>query len=96
MLRQTVEKALQEKAPSLHADLAKAGTLGQYVTDLTNSISSEIVTSVMEARGRGKWDQLGPMECARKMKAQESLETERALAQMLEFPQDETSPPSEG
>lgn len=93
-LHQTVELALKDKAPELHAQLVAQGGLRQYVADLTSQISSEIATRTQEARAANKWDSLGPMECARRMQGAQALIREEALATMLEFPQAGTSPSS--
>lgn len=86
-----VKDALKAKAPSLHNALAAKGQLTQYVADLAEEISDQVVTLTQQDRARGKWDDLGPVECAAKMRMASSLNRELVLAQMLEFPQDETS-----
>lgn len=93
-LQTTVELALKDKAPKLHAALKADGKLGQYVADLASQISSETVSLTQEQRARQKWDRLGPLECAAKMRTAQVLNREAAMAHLLEFPQDETSPPS--
>ncbi len=87
--------AIKDKAPELHKQLAAKGELTQYVKDLAEQINSEIVSMTQSQRMRGKWDNLGPVECARRMKTAESLNQETVLAEMLEFPQDETFPLSQ-
>ena len=94
-IQQMVKAALQEKAPELFKQLQASGKLNQYVQDLSSQISSEIVTMTQEDRRRGKWDKLGPVACAAKMKMAEALNRETVLAQMLEFPQEGTSPQSQ-
>lgn len=90
-LSKTVDLALKDQAPELHAELAKAGSLRQYVDDLSSQISSASVTATQEQRLREKWDNLGSVECAAKMRAAQSLHLEAALADLLQFPQDGTS-----
>ena len=87
-----VKEALKAKAPSLHKSLAAKGQLTQYVADLAEEINSQVVTLTQQDRARGKWDNLGPMECAARMRMADALNQETVLAEMLEFPQDETSP----
>jgi hypothetical protein len=86
-----VKAALLDKAPALHKQLQESGKLTEYVQDLADQISSEIVSMTQAQRMQGKWDNLGPLECARRMKSAENLNQEKVLAEMLEFPQDETS-----
>lgn len=87
---QTVSLALKDKNLALYKELAASGQLNEYVTNLADEIQSEIVSLTQEQRIKGKWDRLGPMECASKMKVAHSLNRELVLAQMLEFPQDTT------
>jgi len=89
---QLVKLAIKDKAPSLHRQLSESGKLVEYARDLADQISSAVVDLTQEQRLREKWDKLGPMECAGKMKMAAALNREIALAQALEFPQDETSP----
>jgi hypothetical protein len=87
-----VKDALKAKAPSLHKSLAAQGQLSQYAADLADQISDQVVTLTQAQRVKEGWDKLGPAECAAKMRTASSLHRELVLAQMLEFPQDETSP----
>jgi len=86
-----VKEALKAKAPALHKDLARLGKLTEYVRDLADEINSQVVSMTQQDRARGKWDDLGPMECAAKMKMADVLNQETVLSEMLQFPQDETS-----
>ena len=90
-----VKDALKAKAPSLHKSLVATGQLSQYAADLADQISDQVVTLTQAQRIKEGWDKLGPAECAAKMRTASSLNRELVLAQMLEFPQDETSPPSQ-
>ena len=91
---QTVEAAIKEKAPALHKQLAAKGELREYVRDLSDQISSVTVDLTQAQRQREQWDKLGPMECAAKMQMAAGLNREIAMEQVLQFPQDETSPQS--
>lgn len=90
-IQQVVKEALKDKAPQLHKDLTASGKLTEYVRDLSEQITSEIVSMTQAQRMKGKWDNLGPLECARRMKSAENLNQEKVLAEMLEFPQEQTS-----
>ncbi len=89
---QTVLAALKDKAPALHQQLTDKGELKAYAAGLAEQISSEAVDLTQKQRLREKWDKLGPMECAAKMKMAHALNLETVMADLLEFPQDETSP----
>jgi hypothetical protein len=89
---QTVLLALKDKAPALHRQLAEKGELRAYAADLADQISSQAVDLTQQQRLREKWGKLGPMECAAKMKMAHELNLEVVMADLLEFPQDETSP----
>src|SRR5574343_843471 len=94
-MQELVQGALKEKNPTLYLQLKKSGDLGRYTTDLAEQINSEIVSLTMQDRLVGRWDDLGAMECANRMKVAQSLNQEKVLAEMLEFPQDETSQQSQ-
>lgn len=94
-MHELVKEALKEKAPALHKSLQATGKLNEYATDLAQQIHSEINTMTAEDRRRGKWDKLPPMELVGKLNQARALNREKVLADMLEFPQDETSPPSQ-
>ena len=91
---QTVEMALKEKAPQLHAQLKAKGELSKYLQDLAEQIKSQTVSLVQADRKRNHWDNLGPMELAAKLKMSDALNQERVMADLLEFPQEGTSPQS--
>lgn len=94
-MQTTVKEALKEKAPALFKSLQATGKLNEYVMDLAQQINSEIVSMTMEDHRRGKWGQLEPMERVGRMNQATALNREKVLAEMLEFPQDETSTPSQ-
>lgn len=91
---QMVKQALKDRNPALFRSLEKAGELHKFAVDLSDEINGTIVDKVQDARLKGKWDKLGPMECVRLMNAEKLMVSEAVHAEMLEFPQDETSPPS--
>lgn len=86
-----VKAAMKDKAPALHQSLQAEGKLNAYASDLASQISSETVRLTQEQRRREKWDSLGAVACAAKMKTADSLNQEIVLHDLLEFPQDETS-----
>jgi hypothetical protein len=85
-----VKEALKAKAPALHKSLQATGKLNEYAIDVAHQINSEIVSMTMEDHRRGKWGQLEPMERVGRMNQATALNREKVLAEMLEFPQDET------
>lgn len=89
---QTVLLAIKDKAPALHKSLAASGKLNGYAQELADQINSETVSMTMEDHRRNRWDKLDPMARAAKMNAAKAINREAAMAQVLEFPQDETSP----
>jgi len=89
-LHQTVELAIKDKAPGLFKELKAKGELNQYVAELASEISSMTVDETMAQRRREKWDKLGTFECAARMKMAAALNREKAMATVLEFPQDDT------
>ena len=94
VLTQTIELALKDKQPDLHASLKASGKLRQYAEDLAQEIGSQAVDLTMEQRLAEKWDDLGPMESAARMRTAQSINRETLLALALESPPDETSEPS--
>jgi uncharacterized protein YjgD (DUF1641 family) len=83
--------ALKEKAPGLHRDLQAGGRLAEFVQERAEEMQAQIVSMTQAQRAKEKWDRLGPMECAAKMKQADALNREIVFSEMLEFPQDETS-----
>jgi hypothetical protein len=89
--------ALKEKSPALHRQLADSGKLRDFLTDQAEEIDSQIGTLMMElAAKQGANKAKSLPEKAGILKACESMATEIVLAEMLDFPQDETSPQSQG
>lgn len=93
-LRQTIELALKDKEPKLHAELKAAGKLQAHLQELEDQVAQQTVDAVQTQRLAEKWDNLGSMESAGRMRTAASLAREAALAEVLQFPQDETSSPS--
>ena len=94
-LHQTVEAALKDKAPKLHASLQAAGELRGYVSELASQISSEVVSLTQEQRLREKWDS-DPATLVGKLNQARARNREVVMHDLLEFPQDGTSQPSPG
>jgi hypothetical protein len=95
ILQETIELALKDRQPELHASLKAGGRLRQYAADLADQISSQAGSLTLEQRRKEKWDNLGAMECAKRMRTADHLNREALLAEALESPPDETSPPSQ-
>lgn len=88
--------ALKEKNPALHQQLTEAGTLKAFLSDQAEEINSQIVTLTMELAPKMGHDKAKSLpEAAGILKACEASATETVLAEMLEFPLDETSLPSQ-
>ncbi len=90
-----VKTALQQKNPALYKTLSDKGELNSYVMDLADQISSEVVTLGMEIaqkNGYSKTLLTDPMKAVGIMNQSKALAREQVYSQMLEFPQDETSP----
>lgn len=89
--------ALKEKAPALHAGLAATGKLREFVKERADEMTEEIVTLTAEiAHRQPEYKNAKTLiERAGVLKMAESLAKERVFAEMLEFPQDETSLPSQ-
>jgi len=96
ILQQTVEMGLKELQPELHASLKASGQLKKYAQEMADQISSQAGSLTLEQRRKEKWDNLGAMECAARMRTADHLNREALLAEALESPPDETSPPSQG
>lgn len=96
-LEKMVLAALKDKAPSLHKELAASGKLRAFVTERADEINSEITTLTAEiAHKQPEYKNAKTlMERAGVLKMAEFLAMERVFAEMLEFPQDETSQPSQ-
>jgi hypothetical protein len=80
--------ALKEKNPALHRQMQSAGTLNEFAQERAEAIKSEIVTMTQAQRIKEKWDRLGPMECAAKMKMADAINREIVHSEMLSFPQE--------
>lgn len=98
LLTQTIETAMRNQAPDLHADLKASGKLGQYLRATAEQVSGEGVAGAMAMRHQQGWDKqnLSPVQMAAKLAAARSSAMESALAEALQFPQAETSSPSQG
>lgn len=90
-MRQLVKAALEDKNPKLYKALKAEGTLNEYVAEIAKEASSQIVTLTQAQRMKEKWDKLGPMECAARIRAADAENLRVVMADLLEFPQDETS-----
>jgi hypothetical protein len=94
-MQQTILKAIQDKSPELYASLVQSGEIGKYAKDLEDQTSSVTVDLTQHQRAKEKWDKLGTVACAAKMKMAAVLNKEIALQSVLEFPQEQTSQASQ-
>lgn len=88
-MQSLVKAALKDKSPTLYRRLATSGELDEFVTTRAEEISDAVVSMTQEDRLRGKWDKLGPVECAARLATATSMNREVVLAEMLEFPTDD-------
>ena len=97
-MQTTVRNALKEKNPALCSQMTKAGTLTAFVQDLAEEINDQIVTLGMQIAIKNGLNQVPErplLEKAGIMNMADKMASEIVLAEMLEFPQDETSPQSQ-
>lgn len=94
-LHNLVKETLKAKAPALFKEMDSKGTLAAFVRDAAEEISSNVVTMTQQQRAAQKWDSLGPMESAKRIRAADLAHQEMAMAQWVESLQAETSPPSQ-
>lgn len=93
-----VLQALKDKAPSLHQQLSEAGTLRKFVTERADEIeeaTSDLTMRIASKKGAFREPFPSPMEKVGILNQAQSLARERVFAEMLEFPQDEISQPSQ-
>ncbi|CQR43104.1 hypothetical protein THICB3320147 [Thiomonas sp. CB3] len=91
LIRNLILQALKDKAPSTFRSLQSSGKLRQYVSDLDEQVSSQVVQMNMADAQRLGWNKLGPMERAKLLKAAHAQNLEIVLHDLLEFLPDETS-----
>lgn len=86
-----VRAAMQDKSPALFKSLSESGKLSQAVTEISQDLTSQIVTRQREiAQAHGLTDKTPPMETARILQMAAGMAREEAFGS-LEFPMDETS-----
>ena len=94
-VRTLVSDALKDKNPALFRELQIRCKLKDFLAEKTAEIQDAIVSRTMEiAKWHGLTEATSPLDKAAMLKVAESLASEEVLAEMLEFPQDETSQPS--
>ena len=97
-LRNLVKQAMLDKAPALYRELESKGTLQQAVSDRAEEISDAVMAraeGIARAQGYGKLMKSDPMKAVGVKNSAKQAAREEVLSQMLEFPQDGTSPPSQ-
>ena len=88
-------KTLAAGLKAQHPDLPDAER-ARMAAEMADQVSSTAVSAVQEQRRAEKWDRLGPMECAARMRTAEAMALEAAIAEALEPLPAETSSPSPG
>lgn len=73
-LAQTLHKALPDLTP-------------KEVADLADDLGAQAVAQTQEQRMREGWDNLGPTECAARMRTAQHLALEALITQTVEAPQ---------
>ena len=91
-LHNLVMETVKVKAPALHKEMAAKWTLNQFVREAAEEINDLVVTVTQAQRQREKWDSLGPMESAARMRAADLMNQERVLAEWAEALPAESSP----
>lgn len=92
-LETTVLTALKEKNPSLHRQLTEQGKLRAFLADQSEQINDQIATLAVHLASRQGADKAKSLpEKAGIHKTADAMATEIVLAEMLDFPQDETFP----
>ena len=98
ILTQTIEQAMLDRSPALHAQLKMLGKLQAFLKETAREVNAQVVTAVQERRMREGWDKLGltPLQMAGRLNSAQSEAMETVLDEVLQFPQDEISSPSPG
>lgn len=92
-IEKMVLTALKEKNPALHRQLAETDKLRTFLADQSDQINDQIATlAVHLASQQGASKAKSLPEKAGIHKTADAMATEIVLAEMLEFPLDETSP----
>ena len=96
-LEKMVLQALKDKAPAMHKELQVSGEIKAFVKEIAEQIADSVITRTQEiARKQGRDKAKTLEEKAGILKMSEALANEQVLAELLEFPQGETSPSSQG
>jgi len=94
-----VRDALMDKNPYLFRVLQQHGDLNEFLAQRTEEIKDAIHNREREialAQGYNELLQSDPMQAVSVMKMAGLMAREEVFAELLEFPQDETSPPRQG
>jgi hypothetical protein len=89
-----VKEAVKDKAPALFKELSAKGELNRFAADLAGQISEAVSIrsrEIAQKQGYSKLMQSDPMKAVGVMNSAMALAREEVFANMLEFPQDETS-----
>jgi hypothetical protein len=92
-MQSQVRAALKEKNPALFQQLTKAGILTAFVQDQAEEINDQIVTLMMQMaskQGCFKPPFMDPLKRVGIMNSADKMAREIVLAEMLNFPTDES------
>ena len=89
--------ALKEQNPALHQQMAESGQLRAFLADQAEEINDQIINLATRIAAQHKANEAKSFqEKVGILNSANSMATEIVLAEMLQYPQDETSPQSQG
>ena len=92
-----VREALRHKAPSIYKQLMENGKLSEFLKERADEIREAVATlgrEIAVKHGYNEAMKTDPMKAVGIHNMADALAREIVYAEMLEFPQDETSPQS--
>lgn len=90
-----VRNALKEQNPALYSSLQHSGKLNEFLDERTEEIKDVVHNrgyEIARSQGYNKLLETDPIQAVGVMNMALALAREEVFAEMLEFPQDETSP----
>ena len=96
-LRQMIEEAMQERAPSMYAHLKADGTLAQVVAEREDAARQSYLDAValIPKDEQNRIQDLPYLEQVHQREARNRAAAETAIAQALEFPSESSTQPQE-
>jgi len=94
-LRQMIEEAMQERAPSMYERLKADGTLQQVVAEREDAARQSYLdaVSLIPKDEQSRIQELPYLEQVHQREARNRAAAETAIEQALEFPSEDESPP---